>query len=89
MNLLHASPPPCKPVLRAVQVRCFGMGMVSLDCRQESSRHSDVIDRVTQMAQHLRVATVTMPVLLDEWALVHDGPVKAFHEKVLAEMGLP
>ncbi len=50
---------------------------------------ADVIDRVTQMAQHLRVATVTMPVLLDEWALVHDGPVKAFHETVLAEMGLP
>ncbi len=34
-------------MLRAVQVRCFGMGMVNLDCRQESSRHSDVIDRVT------------------------------------------
>ena len=50
---------------------------------------ADVIDRVTQMAQHLRVATVTMPVLLDEWHLVHDGPVKAFHESVLAEMGLP
>ena len=50
---------------------------------------ADVIDRVTQMAQHLRVATVTMPMLLDEWALVHDGPVKAFHETVLTEMGLP
>ena len=50
---------------------------------------ADVIDRVTQMAQHLRVATVTMPTLLDDWALVHDGPVKAFHERVLAEMGLP
>lgn len=50
---------------------------------------ADVIDRVTQMAQHLRVASVTMPMLLDDWALVHDGPVKAFHERVLAEMGLP
>ena len=38
---------PCKAVLCAAQVRCFGMGMVNLDCRQESSRHSDVIDRVT------------------------------------------
>lgn len=50
---------------------------------------ADVIDRVTQLAQHLRVATITMPMLLDEWALVHDGPVKAFHERVLAEMALP
>ena len=50
---------------------------------------ADVIDRVTQMAQHLRVATVTMPMLLDDWALVHDGPIKAFHGTVLAEMGLP
>ncbi len=50
---------------------------------------ADVIDRVTQMAQHLRVASVTMPMLLDDWALVHDGPVKAFHEGALAEMGLP
>ena len=50
---------------------------------------ADVIDRVTQMAQHLRVATVTMPMLLDDWALVHDGPVKTFHEHVLAEMRLP
>ena len=50
---------------------------------------ADVIDRVTQLAQHLRVATVTMPMLLDQWALVHDGPVKPFHDRVLAEMGLP
>lgn len=49
---------------------------------------ADVIDRVTQLAQHLRVATVTMPMLLGEWALVHDGPVKSFHDHVLAEMGL-
>ena len=42
---LHSK--PCKAVLCAAQVRCFGMGMVNLDCRQESSRHSDVIDRVT------------------------------------------
>ena len=50
---------------------------------------ADVIDRVMQMAQHLRVASVTMPMLLDDWALVHDGPVKAFQDGVLAEMGLP
>ncbi len=50
---------------------------------------ADVIDRVTQMAQHLRVASVTLPELLDDWALVHDGPVKPFHDGVLREMGLP
>ena len=50
---------------------------------------ADVIDRVTQLAQHLRVTTITMPMLLDEWALVHDGPVKPFHVRVLAEMALP
>lgn len=50
---------------------------------------ADVIDRVIQMAQHLRVAAVTMPMLLDDWALVHDGPVKTFQEQVLAEMRLP
>ena len=48
---------------------------------------ADVIDRVVELAQHLRVAEITLPRLLDEWQLVHDGPVKAFHDGVLAEMG--
>ncbi|KAL0034136.1 hypothetical protein WJX79_011096 [Trebouxia sp. C0005] len=30
------------------QVQCFGLGMVKLDIRQESTRHSDVIDTITQ-----------------------------------------
>ena len=30
------------------QVTCFGMGLVTLDVRQESTRHSDAIDTVTQ-----------------------------------------
>ncbi len=50
---------------------------------------ADVVDRVMQIDQHLRGASVTMAVVLDEMGLVHDGPVKAFHEIVLAEMGLP
>jgi len=29
-------------------VQCFGLGMVKLDIRQESTRHSDVIDTITQ-----------------------------------------
>ena len=50
---------------------------------------ADVIDRVMQIAQHLRPATITMATVLDELQLVHDGPVKPFHDRVLAEMGLP
>ncbi len=50
---------------------------------------ADVIDRVMQIAQHLRPATITMATVLDELELVHDGPVKPFHDRVLAEMRLP
>ena len=50
---------------------------------------ADVIDRVMQIAQHLRPATITMGTVLDELELVHDGPVKPFHDRVLAEMRLP
>lgn len=31
-----------------LQVQCFGLGMVKLDIRQESARHSDVLDTITQ-----------------------------------------
>lgn len=50
---------------------------------------ADVIDRVLQIAQHLRAASLTMDQVLGEMALVHDGPVKPFHDRVLREMGLP
>ena len=50
---------------------------------------ADVIDRVLQIGQHLRAATLTMDQVLGEMALVHDGPVKPFHDAVLAEAGLP
>ena len=49
---------------------------------------ADVIDRVLEIAQHLRAATLTMDVVLGEMELVHAGPVKGFHDRVLAEMGL-
>jgi phosphoenolpyruvate carboxylase len=29
------------------QVSCFGLGLVKLDIRQESDRHTDVIDAIT------------------------------------------
>ena len=50
---------------------------------------ADVIDRVMQIAQHLRAASTTMVDVLDELELVHDGPIKPFHDRVLAEMQLP
>ena len=30
-----------------VQVTTFGMGLVTLDCRQESSKHTEAIDTIT------------------------------------------
>lgn len=50
---------------------------------------ADVIDRVLEIDQHLARARVTMADVLGPMALVHDGPVKPFHDRVLAEMGLP
>ena len=29
------------------QMQCFGLAMVQLDIRQESTRHSDVLDAIT------------------------------------------
>ena len=41
----------------------------------------------SQFEQHARAA-VTMDVVLGEYELVHAGPVKAFHDRVLVEVGL-
>lgn len=49
---------------------------------------ADVIDRVLQTAQHLQAATLTMAQVLGDMGLVHDGPVKPFHDRVLHEMEL-
>ncbi len=49
---------------------------------------ADVADRVLQIGQHLAAASLTMDVVLGDMELVHDGPVKGFHDAVLADMGL-
>lgn len=49
---------------------------------------ADVIDRVLEIEQHLRAATATMDTVLHTYELVHVGPVKDFHDRVLAEVGL-
>ena len=50
---------------------------------------ADVIDRVLEIDQHLAAARLTMDTVLGDMALVHDGPVKPFHDRVLADMGIP
>ncbi|MDP4021557.1 hypothetical protein Q8W71_02890 [Methylobacterium sp. NEAU 140] len=50
---------------------------------------ADCVDRVLQIAQHLRAASITMGTVLDEMELVHAGPVKAFHDRVLRDMQIP
>jgi 5'-deoxynucleotidase YfbR-like HD superfamily hydrolase len=50
---------------------------------------ADAVDRVAQTAQHLQAASLTMDRVLGEMELVHDGPVKGFHDQVLREMRLP
>jgi hypothetical protein len=48
----------------------------------------DVVDRVLEMEQHVRRARVTLDDVLGDMALVHEGPLKPYHDRVLAEMGL-
>lgn len=50
---------------------------------------ADVIDRVLEIEQHLKRSRVSMGLVLDDYGLVHDGPVKTFHDQVLSEIGLP
>lgn len=48
----------------------------------------DVLDRVLEIEQHLRAAHTTMGDVLVTYGLVHDGPVKSFHDRILIETGL-
>ena len=77
------------PPLRACVVEARAI-LPRADTPEGRAFHAaDVIDRVMQIAQHLRAASATMADVLDELELVHDGPVKPFHDRVLAEMRLP
>lgn len=49
---------------------------------------ADVLDRVIEIEQHLKIAGTTMADVLDGYGLVHAGPVKAFHDRVLSSVGL-
>ena len=48
---------------------------------------ADVLDRVLEIEQHLTRTSVTMEDVLGPYALVHDSPVKPFHDLVLKEAG--
>ncbi len=49
---------------------------------------ADVIDRVLEIEQHLVTRETTMESVLHDHHLVHAGPVKDFHDRTLAEVGL-
>lgn len=49
---------------------------------------ADVLDRVLEIEQHFARTRLTMDDVLGGMALVHEGPVKPFHDSVLAEAGL-
>ena len=49
---------------------------------------ADVIDRVLEIEQHFKLNDVTMRTVLDDYGLVHAGPIKPFHDQVLNAVGL-
>lgn len=49
---------------------------------------ADVLDRVLQLNQYMRAAALTPQLMLGEMQLVHEGPVKGFHDEVLRQVGL-
>lgn len=49
---------------------------------------ADTLDRVLQIEQHLRAGKASMSYVLNDMALVHEGPVKPFQDRLLAAMGL-
>ena len=49
---------------------------------------ADVIDRVIEIEQHLLARQVTMATVIGDYGLVHDGPVKPLHDRILADAGL-
>ena len=68
----------------------MGLSHVAGDTTPEARAFhvGDVLDRVLEIEQHGRAAQLTMAVVLNDYGLVHDGPVKAFHDRVLHDAGL-
>ncbi len=49
---------------------------------------ADVVDRVLQAHHHARAAAFTVDQAMGELGLVHEGPLQAFHQRVLSAVGL-
>ncbi|MFC3124410.1 hypothetical protein ACFOD4_04990 [Pseudoroseomonas globiformis] len=71
-----------------VQEAC--MVLPNADTPEGRAFHAaDTLDRVLQIEQHLRSGHITMRQVLHDMELVHEGPVKPFQDRLLAELGLP
>ena len=77
------------PATLAEQVRA-ALAPIAGDATPEAKAFhvADVLDRVLEIDQHLRTRQLTTAAVLDEYGLVHDGPVKPFHDRILADAGL-
>ncbi len=77
-----------QPPLRE-QVRAARRILGDADTPEGRAFHAaDTLDRVWQIDQHLRAGRIDLRFVLDEMALVHDGPVKPFQDQVLRAAGL-
>ncbi|KQP36524.1 hypothetical protein [Methylobacterium sp. Leaf100] len=77
------------PALRETVARARAVLPDDATAEGRAFHAADCIDRVLQIAQHLRAAGLTMGTVLDEMELVHAGPVKEFHDRVLTDMHIP
>lgn len=78
-----------EPALREPVVRARAVLPDDATAEGRAFHAADCIDRVLQIAQHLNAASLTMQTVLDDMELVHAGPVKGFHDRVLADMRIP
>ena len=77
------------PAALSADVR-HALAPIALDATAEAQTFhtADVLDRVLEIEQHLTHSSFTMTEVLGPYALVHEGPVKPFHDQVLAAAGL-
>lgn len=84
LDELAATAPDLAPVVTAALAPIGG----DLTPEARAFHVADVLDRVLEIEQHLRVGQLTMDVVLGDYGLVHDGPVKMFHDRILTDAGL-
>ncbi|MFC7736990.1 HD domain-containing protein [Roseomonas sp. GCM10028921] len=77
------------PPALAERVREARMVLPDADTPEGRAFHAaDTLDRVLQIEQHLRAGKASMSYVLNDMALVHEGPVKPFQDRLLATVGL-